>query len=414
MMTLSLARHKQQQVVAACDSPSAAPDRPFRLAVIGSTGSIGRQTLEVVAAHPAWFQVTALAAGGNLPVLQEQVAAFSPRAVCVRDCETRSVLQAGDSLDVLCGDVGLSQLVERDDVDWVVIGLVGMRALRVTLAALKAGKMVLTANKETFVAGGHLVAPWRASLVPIDSEHSAIFQCLSGTARPVAEVSALWLTASGGALREWPIEKLPQAKAADALKHPNWSMGVKVTIDSASLMNKALEVIEAHWLFGLPYERIRVAIHPQSVIHSAVSFQDGALLAQMGAPDMRQPIQYALSCPYRLDAQAYHVAPYSPLDVAQLTFLPPDTQRYPLLALAYEVGAQGGTLPTVFNAADEWLVPQFVEGRLSWGDLSPWVHRSVEAYMASGLWESTPTLEAVEAAQAWTERWLTSHVEPFS
>lgn len=409
-MSLILAQHKQQQVVTACFPPTGVPSRPFRLAVIGSTGSIGCQTLEVVAAHPDWFQVTALSAGDNLPLLQQQISSFLPKAICVRQCEALSGLQLPPKLDQLCGEDGLCDLVQRDDVDWVVMGLVGMRALKVTLAALRAGKMVLTANKETFVAGGHLVAPWRASLVPIDSEHSAIFQCLSGTARPLTEVSALWLTASGGALRDWPVEALAHAKAADALKHPNWSMGVKVTIDSASLMNKALEVIEAHWLFDLPYERIRVAIHPQSVIHSAVSFQDGALLAQMGAPDMRQPIQYALTCPYRLDAQAYHVPPYSPLDVNQLSFLPPDTQRYPLLALAYDVGAQGGTLPTVFNAADEWLVPQFVDGRLSWGDLAPWIHRSVEAFMASDLWEPSPSFEAVEAAHLWTENWLAQHV----
>lgn len=409
-----LASSKYHLTLEACQGGNT-PLRPFRVAVLGATGSIGTQTLEVLAAHPEWFELVAISGASQVAKLHELTAKYRPRWVVVQDKkawdahEARSLTGKLESTleGVLEGHEGLWATVTHPEVDWVVVGLVGMLGLTYTLEALKQGKQVLTGNKETFVAGGHLVAPYLPQVVPFDSEHSALFQCLAMAARPQTEVSALWLTASGGALRDWPLEALTHVKPEDTLKHPNWVMGAKVTVDSASLMNKALEVIEAHWLFQMPYEAIRVRIHPQSMVHSAVAYQDGALLAQLGRPDMRQPIQYALGYPYRLNATPYGVKPLGLDELTALTFLEPCPKRYPFLAMAYEVGRTGGSLACVFNAMGEWLVPAFLEGRCAWLAMPVHMEAALEAYMNTGLWEASPSVASLTATEAWVKQHVT-------
>ncbi|MFM7469512.1 MAG: 1-deoxy-D-xylulose-5-phosphate reductoisomerase [Vampirovibrionales bacterium] len=410
--SLVLASEKYHQTLSACHvSGKTCPARPFRIAVLGATGSIGVQTLEVIAAHPEWFELVAISGATQTEKLYQLTCQYTPRWVVAEDVSAFNTLRSHESPTleaVLQGHEGLLATATHPDVDWVVIGLVGMRGLIYTLEALKQGKQVLTGNKETFVAGGHLVEPYLAQIVPFDSEHSALFQCLASSKNPSSEVSALWLTASGGGLRDWSLEQLAHVTPKDALTHPNWVMGAKVTVDSASLMNKALEVIEAHWLFSLPYENIKVRIHPQSLVHSAVSYQDGALLAQIGRPDMRQPIQYALSYPYRLPATSYGVEPLGLDALSQLTFLEPCAVRYPFLPMAYHVGQTGGSLACVFNAMGEWLVPAFLKGTCTWLEMPQRMERILEAYMKTGLWEASPSFEALLATQAWVKHYNTT------
>lgn len=338
-----------------------------RLAILGSTGSIGRSTLTVVAEHPGEFQVVGLAAGKNIKVLAEQIQQFRPALVAVQDegvaATLRKRLSSEVAPEILWGAAGACQVATADGVDLLVSAMVGAVGLEPTLAAVEAGIPVALANKETLVAAGPLVmaaAHQRgAPLIPVDSEHSAIFQVLQGQCRE--DIRRLWLTASGGPFRAWPAARLAQVTAAEALRHPNWSMGPKITIDSATMMNKALEVIEASVLFGLPVDQIEVVIHPQSIIHSLVEFVDGSVLAQMGVPDMRLPIAYALSYPRRLPLNS------SSLDLchtAQLTFEAPDLEKFPGLKLGYAAARQGGTMPAVFNAANEVAVAAFLAGRL--------------------------------------------------
>jgi 1-deoxy-D-xylulose-5-phosphate reductoisomerase len=371
-----------------------------RLAILGSTGSIGQNALAVVAEHPQEFQVVGLAAGKNVRVLAEQIRAVRPHRVSVQDetvaWELKESLAGYSSLEILAGPEGAVSVAADPEADLVVSAMVGAVGLEPTLAAVEAGKTVALANKETLVAAGPLmmaaVAARGAALIPVDSEHSAIFQALEGQRRE--EVRRLWLTASGGPFRTWPKEKLATATPAQALKHPNWDMGAKITIDSATMMNKALEVIEASVLFGLPVAQVEVCIHPQSIIHSLVEFVDGSVLAQLGWPDMRVPIAYALTYPRRLPLNS------EPLDlgkVAQLSFERPDFERFPALRLGYEAAEIGGTMPAVLNAANEVAVAAFLDGRLPF----PGIPRVVEETMAAHTPEPLENLAQVLAVNNW-------------
>ena len=354
-----------------------------RIAVLGSTGSIGRQTLDVVRWHPDEFQVAALVAARPSDVFEAQVEEFAPRVRC---------LTAADGIDRLV------ELACDPDVDMLVVATSGTVGFRPTIAALGAGKPVALANKETLIMAGHLVteasAVSGAPLLPIDSEHSAIWQCLQGEQPYADRVERLLLTASGGAFRDRSAETLADVSPAEALQHPTWSMGPKITIDSATLMNKGLEVIEAHWLFSLPFDRIDVVIHHQSVIHSLVEFVDGSVKAQLGLPDMRLPIQYALAHPRRLPT------PVERLDLArvgQLTFSNVDAAKYPCLGLAYESGRRGGTCPTVLNAANEVAVARFLDNDLRYPQIAELIDAALQAHDPRPV----PTLDQVVEADAW-------------
>jgi len=371
-----------------------------RLAILGSTGSIGRNALALVAEHPEEFQVVGLAAGKNVGLLAEQIKAVRPAKVSVQDeavaRELKDSLAGGPPMEILVGSEGAVTVAAATGADLVVSAMVGAVGLQPTLAAVEAGKAVALANKESLVAAGPLVmaavAANGATLIPVDSEHSAIFQALEGQRRD--GVRRLWLTASGGPFRTWPQEKLNAATPAQALKHPNWDMGAKITIDSATMMNKALEVIEASVLFGLPVSRIEVFVHPQSIIHSLVEFVDGSVLAQLGWPDMRLPIAYALTYPRRLPLNS------EPLDlgkVAQLTFERPDFGRFPSLRLGYEAAETGGTMPAVLNAANEVAVAAFLAGRLPF----PGIPRVVQETMARHTAAPLENLTQVLAVNHW-------------
>lgn len=335
-----------------------------RIAILGSTGSIGTTALRVIDRQRARFRVAALTAHGNAALLAEQVAAFSPSFVGLvrRD--------AGPHDDWRCGDDCLVEAATRGDVDIVLNAVVGAAGLDATMAALLAGKRVALANKESLVMGGALVmdAARRGGgvLVPVDSEHSAILQCIAG--RPASEVRRLVLTASGGPFRQWESARIQDATLADALKHPTWQMGRKITVDSATLANKALEVIEAHYLFGVPYDRIEVVVHPQSVVHSFVEFVDGSVLAQLGAPSMELPILYALSWPDRVEDHG--VPAFDPVALGPLAFEPVRHDAFPALGLGVQAGRHGGAAPAVFNAANEQAVALFLEGAIAFGDIA--------------------------------------------
>ncbi|MCD1257783.1 1-deoxy-D-xylulose-5-phosphate reductoisomerase [Paenibacillus athensensis] len=369
-----------------------------RIAILGSTGSIGTQTLDVVRHHPEQFTIEALAGGYNVELLARQIAEFRPKLAVVATAEAARELAALVSADtkVLCGEEGLLEAAAGTEAQIVVTALVGSQGLRPTLAAIEAGKHIGLANKETLVSAGAIVTEAArrkgVALLPIDSEHSAIFQCLNGENR--AEISRITLTASGGSFRDKSRAELEGVTVEQALAHPNWSMGAKITIDSATMVNKGLEVIEAHWLFGLPYDRIEVLIHPESVIHSYVEFADNSVIAQLGNPDMRIPIQYALTYPQRLST------PTAPLDLAaigRLHFRAMDFERFPCLRLAYACGRQGGTAPTVFNAANEVAVARFLRGEIAFLQ----IERIIEEALAAHQMVSRPALEDIHAADAW-------------
>ncbi len=370
------------------------------LAILGSTGSIGRSTLAVVAEHPEEFAVVGLAAGKNVALLAEQIKRFRPALVSVQDdaaaARLRELVGPNPGPEILAGRAGALAVATAPGVELVVSAMVGAVGLEPTLAAIRANLPVALANKETLVAAGPLVMALAKErgvpLIPVDSEHSAIFQALQGQRR--ADIRRLWLTASGGPFRSWEAERLGQVTAAQALKHPNWSMGPKITIDSATMMNKALEVIEASVLFGLPVDRIGVYIHPQSIIHSLVEFVDGSVIAQMGVPDMRLPIAYALTYPRRLPLNG------PALDlcaIARLTFESPDTSRFPGLALGYAAAKSGGTMPAVLNAANEVAVAAFLEGRIKFLDIPRVVERTMAAHESQTLTD----LEQVLAVNQW-------------
>lgn len=343
-----------------------------RLCVLGSTGSIGTQTLDIVRLFPDRFRVVALTAGSNVDLLERQAREFAPACVVIASEEAAGDLSSRLSdtgVEVLSGPEGLCEAASQSNVDTVVAALVGFAGLESVLAALRAKKKVALANKETLVVAGALVdkalSDHGGVLIPVDSEHSAIFQCLVG--EPHSGVEELILTASGGPFRTRPRGTFGTITREEALDHPNWSMGAKITIDSATMMNKGLEVIEARWLFGIDVERIGVVIHPQSIIHSMVTFADGSTKAQLGVPDMKVPIQYALSYPDRWPA------PHARLDwssIRSLDFETPDAERFPCLQLAYDALREGGAAPAVLNAANEQAVALFLEGRVRFNDIS--------------------------------------------
>ena len=335
-----------------------------RIALLGSTGSIGIQTLDIVRENPGLFEITTLTAHRNWERLARQAVEFDADSVVIADERRYDALRQaldGTSIKVYAGEEALRQVVQSGQVDVVVNALVGYAGLMPTIAAVEAGKKVALANKETLVAGGCYVMPLaarhKAPIVPIDSEHSAIFQCLTGEKSPVRR---LIVTCSGGAFRDRSREELTHVTVEQALKHPQWRMGDKITIDSATLVNKGFEVIEAHWLFGVPAERISVLIHPQSIVHSMVEFGDGAIKAQLGSPDMRTPIAYALSFPQRLDRP---VAPFSFAEHPTLTFAEVDRIKYPALDLAYDCLRRGGTAGCTMNGANEVAVAAFLARR---------------------------------------------------
>lgn len=382
------------------DRPDGAGGAPPRgVALLGSTGSIGRQALDVLEADPS-FRVVALAAGTNAALLAEQARRHRPRAVALTEAAAaRAISGLPSATQVLAGDDALVELATRDDVDLVVVGTGGVVSLRPVLAALDAGKVVATANKETLVAGGHLVMPRaraRAAeraladpgdplasplgwLRPIDSEHSAIWQCLVGES--LARVDRLVLTASGGPFLDLAADELAMVTPERALRHPTWSMGAKITIDSATLANKGLEVIEAYWLYDVGYERIDVVIHPQSVVHSAVQFVDGSLKAQLGTPDMRLPIQYALTYPDRRPSPA--AAP-DLVAVARLDFRAPDVARFPALRICREAGELGPRTTAALIAADDVAVARFLGGTLDFPGIPRLLEAAVERFGATG------------------------------
>ncbi len=370
-----------------------------RLAILGSTGSIGVSTLEVVAAHPDSYQVVSLTAGQNIERLAEQVRRFRPPLVAVLspgDGERLRTMVGPDAPEILTGVEGLIACATMEEADMVVSAIVGAAGLIPTLAAVEAGKDVALANKETLVIAGALVMERAAAkgvrIHPVDSEHSAIFQSLEG--HRLKDVRRLILTASGGPFRERPLADLSRVTPADALAHPNWSMGRKISIDSATMMNKGLEVIEARWLFDLPAERIAVHVHPQSIVHSMVEYIDGSVIAQMGIPDMKTPIAYALSYPGRL---ALNMPPLDLCSLGRLTFEEPDRRKFPCLDLAYQALSAGGTAPAVLNAANEVAVEAFLDGRIGFLDIPVLIRRTLERH------EVLPLTQVDQALRA--DRW---------
>lgn len=369
-----------------------------RIGIIGSTGSIGTQTLEVIkelnSEGQFSFEVTALSAGNNAKLLAEQARDFRVKLLCIDTEEGAQYLkEALKDLnpEILVGEEGLCTLASSP-MDVLVTAIVGMRGIKPTLAAIAEGTEIALANKETLVAAGEVVMAEakrrNVRILPVDSEHSAILQCLQGEKR--AEVDKIILTASGGPFRTMPAKDLEKVTAEDALKHPTWNMGGKITIDCASLMNKGLEVIEAKWLYDASYDDIDVVVHPQSIIHSMVKYRDGSVIAQLGNPTMKLPIQYALTYPSRV------VSTVKPLDLSEigtLTFEKPDTERFPCLKLAYEAGRTGGTLPAAMNAANEAAVALFFKGKIGFSEIS----RTVEKAMASHKTIYTPTAEEILA-----------------
>jgi 1-deoxy-D-xylulose-5-phosphate reductoisomerase len=354
-----------------------------RLAILGSTGSIGASTLDVVRAFPDELEVVALGAGGNVERLHEQVREFRPACVALGDPKAARELSArvGSSCRVLSGADGLREVATWPGVDLVVSALVGAVGLRPTWAAIDAGRSVALANKETLVVAGEPITR-RASetgavLLPIDSEHNALHQCLRG--ERASEVRRLWLTASGGPFLRVPSADLARVTVAQALAHPTWRMGRKITIDSATLMNKGLEVIEARWLFGVEAARIRVVVHPSSVVHSMVELVDGSFKAQLGVTDMRHPIQYALLWPTRWSTP---LPPFDPVAAGPLVFEPPDLERFPCLGLAYRAIESGGAAPAVLNAANEVAVAAFLDGRLRFVDIAAVVAEALDRHGA--------------------------------
>lgn len=363
-----------------------------RIAVLGSTGSIGTQTLEVVR-NNSDFIIDVLAAGSNVEALEKQVREFSPRLVCVYKEEAAGKLKASiadtDTL-VVTGMEGLIEAARFDTTDTVVTAMVGMIGIRPTIEAIKAGKDIALANKETLVTAGHIIMPLSKKhgvrILPVDSEHSAIFQCLNG--EHGEQIDKILLTASGGPFRGKTREQMRDVTVEQALKHPNWAMGRKITIDSATMVNKGLEVMEARWLFNTDFDNIQVVVQPQSLIHSMIQFKDGAIMAQLGTPDMKLPIQYALTYPDRRYLKGDRVD-FSTL--AQITFSVPDMENFTGLRMAYEAGRMGGVMPTVFNAANEMAVGRFLDGKIGFLDITD----SIQYAMSKVKNTENPDLEQI-------------------
>lgn len=369
-----------------------------KIAILGSTGSIGTQTLEIVREHGD-IQVVAMAAGSNITLLEQQIREFHPSLVSVWEEEKAKELRVKTAdlpVKVLSGMEGLLAVSVIPESEILVTAIVGMLGIKPTIAAIQAGKKIALANKETLVTAGHIIMPmaeeYHVPILPVDSEHSAIFQSLQGAGDNV--ISKILLTASGGPFRGRKREELQNIQVEDALKHPNWAMGRKITIDSSTLVNKGLEVMEAKWLFGVDLDQIQVVVHPQSVIHSAVEYADGAVIAQLGTPDMRLPIQYALYYPERRNLSGERLDLFA---LGQLTFERPDTDTFRGLALAYEAMKRGGNMPTVFNAANEKAVALFLDRKISY----PGITEIIEASMEQAAFVADPNVdEILETEQA--------------
>ena len=351
----------------------------MNISILGSTGSIGTQTLDVVREHPE-FKVTSLSCGRNIKLLEEQIREFQPAFVSVSDekdaLDLRSIIR-DTKTKVYSGMEGLIAVAEDPDSELLVTGIVGMLGIRPTIAAIKAGKKIALANKETLVTAGHLIMPLakkcNVPILPVDSEHSAIFQSLQGNAEN--KIHRIYLTASGGPFRTKSIEEMKNAKLEDVLKNPNWDMGAKVTIDSAGMINKGLEVMEAGWLFNVKREDILVLIHPESILHSAVEYEDGAVMGQMGVPDMRLPIQYALTYPRRISLSGDRLDLFR---LQNLSFFEPDLKKFRGLSLAYRAMDRGGNIPTVFNAANEKAVSLLLEGKIRFVEIPDLIERAMD------------------------------------
>jgi 1-deoxy-D-xylulose-5-phosphate reductoisomerase len=381
-----------------------------RLAILGSTGSIGRSALAVVDAHPARLKVVALAAGGNAPLLAEQVQRYSPDVVAMATSEgvdrLRAACGANAHVTMTGGAEGLVAVATHPSVDIVICASSGTAGLEAVLAAIAAGKTIALANKEVLVMAGALVTAaarrHNVAILPVDSEHNAVHQCLHG--RHPSEIRKLILTASGGPFRDLTASQLQRVTPAEALRHPTWQMGRKITIDSATLMNKGLEVIEAHWLFGVDADQIEVVIHPQSIMHSMVELVDGSVIAQLGVTDMRLPIQYACSYPERWDG----ALPSLDLSKAgRLEFLSPDHTRFPCLGLAYQALRAEGTLAVVLNAANEVAVAAFLDGRLGFTAIPTVIERTMNAHTVEGV----STVETVRRADTWGRNYARAMAE---
>lgn len=371
-----------------------------RISLLGSTGSIGCSTLDVIGSTPDEFSVIALAGGRNVTLLRDQIHRFKPRLAAVIDeehaCELRRLLNAHRGTAVRFGPEGYREAAAVSGADMVVSAMVGAVGLIPTLDAIAAGKAIALANKETLVMAGGIVLKKAAEkgvpIIPVDSEHSAVFQCLQGNRRE--DVRRIILTASGGPFLHLPQNDLAAVTPEQALKHPNWKMGKKITIDSATMMNKGLEVIEAAWLFGIPATAVDVLIHPQSIVHSMVEYRDGSVMAQLGVPDMRIPIAYALAYPKRLSRRD---EPLDLLKTGMLEFLKPDMERFPALQLSYRAAGIGGTMPAVMNGANECAVEAFIEAKIGYSDIYPLIRKVMDRH---GV-QKDPTIDDILAADLW-------------
>ena len=378
-----------------------------KISILGSTGSIGTQTLEVVRSNGD-IQVTALAAGHNITMLEAQIREFRPSIACVWDEEKAAELKTAVAdlpVKVVSGMEGLMEAAAEPEAEIVVTAVVGMIGIRPTIAAMEAGKDIALANKETLVTAGHIIMKLAREkgvrILPVDSEHSAIFQCLNGEREHGNRIHKILLTASGGPFRGWTHEQLKTVTPADALKHPNWSMGHKITIDSSTMVNNGLEVMEARWLFDVDMDQIQVVVQPQSIIHSMVEFEDGAVMAQLGTPDMKLPIQYALYYPER------RYLPGDRLDfeaLSEIRFEKPDMETFRGLKLAYEAGRAGGTLPVVFNAANEKAVGKFLKGEISYLTIIDMIEESMKNHQRI----ADPTVEEILEAEKETYEFIES------
>ncbi|XP_076957525.1 1-deoxy-D-xylulose 5-phosphate reductoisomerase, chloroplastic-like [Bidens hawaiensis] len=383
------------------------------VAIVGSTGSIGTQTLSIIAEHADKFRVVALACGSNVSLLAEQAKAFKPELISIRNeslvGELKEALADADyKPEIVTGEQGAVEVARHPDAATLVSGIVGCAGLKPTVAAIEAGKTIALANKETLIAGGPFVLPLahknNVKILPADSEHSAIFQCIQGL--PEGALRRIILTASGGAFRDLPVEELKNVKAADALKHPIWTLGKKVTVDSATLFNKGLEVIEAHYLYGLDYDHIEILLHRESIIHSMIETQDSSVLAQLGLPDMRIPLLYTLSWPDRVPCSE---VTWPRLDLAKygsLQFKDPDRQKYPSMDLCYAAGRAGGSMTGVISAANEKAVELFIEEKISYLDIFKVVELTCEKHQAELV--ATPSLEEIIHYDLWARDYAAS------
>lgn len=380
-----------------------------RIVILGSTGSIGQQALDVIKLHSDLYEVIGLSANNNIDLLEQQIKEFESPYIAVRDVNKGGILKERmPDKNILIGPDGVNELASLPEADIVLIAVVGIAGLKPTLIALENDKTVALATKEAMVTGGHLIEAvlrqGHGSIIPVDSEHSAIYQCLHASSHPGQEIKRILLTASGGPFRGWTINELKKVTPQQALNHPNWRMGKRITVDSATMMNKGFEIIEAHWLFNVTLEQIEVIVHPQSIIHSMVEFVDHSIIAQMGMPDMRVAISYALSYPMRVSSGAKELDLTS---VSSLTFEQPDEATFKCLRLAKEALRIGGTMPVVLNAADEVAVEMFLQGRIGFTDIADVIEKAMDAHAPL----PNPSLEEIYAADAATRRFVNNKLE---